>query len=117
MRVPLPTGAVQAVRTTVGMLVDVHYDTLERVTRRRRLTAAMMRLAIEQYGRTLVRPPAEAYHGLDGIEVEHRGKHAFAVEFPLWTVEEGQSDLELDLLIVEVLTGVYAPELNDIRVF
>ena len=113
----MPIGAVQAVRTTVGLLVDVHYDILERVTRRRRLTAGMMRGAIEQYGRTLVRPPDAAYHDLDGLAVEHRGKRAFAVEFPLWTEEEGQSDLELDLLIVEVLDGVYVPVLNDIRVF
>lgn len=95
----------------------MHYDTLERMTRRRRLTAAMMRDAIERYGRTLVRPPAEAYRDLDGIAVERNGKRAFAVEFPLWTQEEGQSDLELDLLIVEALAGVYVPELNDIRVF
>lgn len=108
---------MQAVRTTVGLLVDMHYDTLERMTRRRRLTAVMMRGAIEQYGRTLVRPPAAAYHDLDGLPVERNGKHAFVVEFPLWTEEEGQSDLELDLLIVEALSGVYVPELNDIRVF
>jgi hypothetical protein len=116
VRVPLPSGAVQAVRITVGLLVDMHYDTLERMTRHRHLTADMMRGAIEQYGRTLVRPPAEAYHDLDGTAVEHGGRAAFAVEFPLWTEEEGRSALELDLVIVEALAGVYVPELNGIRV-
>jgi hypothetical protein len=113
----LPTAAVQAVRTTVGLLVDMHYDTLERMTRRRRLTAGMMKTAIEQYGRTLVRPPAEAYHGLGGRPVVHNGKSAFTVVFPLWTEEEGRSGLELDLLVVEALAGVYVPELNGFRVF
>lgn len=117
MRVPLPSGAVQVVRTTVGLLTAMHYDTLERMTRRKRLTAGMMRDAVERYGRTLVRPPDAAYQDLSGLAGERHGKRVYQVVFPLWTKEEGQSDLELDLVIVEVLTGVYATELNAIRVF
>lgn len=112
----IPPEAVQAVRIAVGLLVEPNYDTLERMTQGKHLTAEMMAKAVQQYGRTLVRPPDEAYENIDAIEGERDGKKAYAVDFPVWTVEEGRSDLEMQLTLIEVMDGVYGVELDDIRV-
>jgi hypothetical protein len=125
--VKLPVVAIQALTMTVGLLVRGQYEVLERMTQGKRMPAEEMARAISEYGRRLKLPPPEAYADLRHVTEREwacgrfcgpgEGRHAYYVEFPLWTVEEGQSDLELVLVLVEVMDDVYGVELHDIRIF
>lgn len=112
----IPVGAVQAIKLVVGLLVESNYEVLEKMTQGRHLTAEEMARAVTEYGRTLVLPPDEAYEDIDAIDSTVDGKHTHAVDFPLWTKEEGRSDLEVELTLVEVMDRIYAPEIDNIRV-
>lgn len=112
----LPPGAVEAVRLAVGLLVEERYETLARLSVSDRVRPADLAAAVREYGATLVRPPANAFDRLDPIECERAGKHAYAVDFPLWSKEEGRSDLFLVLDVVEAMPDVYSPVVRDIRV-
>ena len=54
---------------------------------------------IEEYGRTLVSPPFGAYDNLNPVRVADESRELWAVAAPLWTKEEGRSDLSIELTI------------------
>lgn len=64
-----------------------------------RLTANDLRTVIRDYGRKLVPPPANAYSTLDAIKVKNAVMPTWSIRAPLWTEEEGRSDLTLELTI------------------
>jgi hypothetical protein len=79
------------------------------------LTSDDLRTVIRDYGRKLVSPPANAYEDLDAVQVKGAGVPTWLVRAPLWTEEEGRSDLTLELTIA---VGPVAPsvELDDLHV-
>ncbi len=91
--------AVPEIKRVVGDLVARRYQELEVDGRAGRVTADELREAVDRYGRTLREPGdeelAQSVHAypLDASRVD------FAVDVDLWTVEEGQSDLTLQLLV------------------
>ena len=93
-------AAVDAVRRLVEDLVVDNYAAVEADGRIGSLTKEELDRAIADYGRTLVSLPSE---GVDAAEVfpldGNPGK--FAVDLPLWTAEEGESDLTLSLTVVD----------------
>jgi len=109
------------IKTTITLLVDGEYETLASLTSGKMLSADLMRKAIDDYGRTLVMPPDEVlrdlfqddrFHG----EVEGASPRRYWYDVPLWTVEEGRSDLELRLGVIEIAPGLYDVELEVIYV-
>jgi hypothetical protein len=84
------------VRRLIEDLAAGRYAELAADGRAGRLTEAELRTTVEQYGRTLVPLPA---HGEQLVEVyEHTSQQdAVTLEVPLWTREEGRSDLTLSL--------------------
>jgi hypothetical protein len=83
----------------VNHLVRGEYDlTLSRVEASR-LTAEDLREAIDDYGRKLITPPAGAYEDLDAVEIRNANAPIWSIRVPLWSEEEGRSDLTLELLI------------------
>lgn len=80
-----------------------------------RLTAEEVREVVLDYGRTLTVPPADAYKELDVVRISDPSRQAWSVRAPLWTKEEGRSDLTLELTVVldGDRTGI---ELNDLHV-
>lgn len=87
------------VEEIVTRLVAKDYGQLETLTKGQRLPAEEMASAIEEYGKTLVMPPAEAFDDLDVVEVKGSKLRTFGIRFPLWTSEEGRSDLTLELTV------------------
>lgn len=86
----------QAIATLVQALAGTEFDVLEADGRSGRLTAEELRRAVADYGRTIVPLPAEAWDLVDVYPVEgHAGE--CALDVPLWTAEEGRSDLTLSL--------------------
>src|SRR5215211_4599568 len=89
------------VHQIVAMLMQADYDELERLTNSRRLTAAEIAEGVREYGGALVMPPEDAFDNLDVIEVEGANPREWSVNVNLWTAEEGQSDLTLELTLRE----------------
>jgi hypothetical protein len=86
----------EAVQTLVRDLVAERYDKLVSDGRAGRLTSEELARAIRQYGRTPRELPEEAW---DVVDVYPRGKGFQSVDVPLWTEEEGRSDLTLSLSV------------------
>ena len=115
------------VRQLVGMLVAGDYAGLEAVSRGRRLTAEELREAWEEYGgdlrlpgvaaRELRMPPEPVFDNLeDVIELEDATRRAWSVLVDLWTVEEGRSDLTLELVLTETGGEQYDIQIWDLHV-
>ncbi|MBO2463632.1 DUF7668 domain-containing protein [Actinomadura violacea] len=113
----LPEEGVNAVRVVVGLLVRGEYEELETLTEARRFTAAQIAAAIERHGRDLISPPDSAFREVEAVDVprEAPDERAFRVAFPLWTAQDGLSDLTLGLTVAEVMEGVWTVELEGVH--
>jgi hypothetical protein len=106
-----------ALRTVLGLLVDGEYEVLAAMTKGRNLSAAEMRDAVESYGRTLVLPPGGKLPAdLDVFEVNGSFPRRLAAVMSLTTLEEGRSDLSVELTLNEVAPGFWFTELDNIHV-
>jgi hypothetical protein len=99
----------------VGLLVHRDYDVVESLTRGQLLSADLIRTAVEEYGQTLIVPPDEAWDRMEVVELAGPGPAEYHVVFPLWTAEEGLSDLAIELRYVEFGPQLYAPQLVGIH--
>lgn len=111
--------ALEVLRSTVWEMVDLiarkDYESAVKRCMKSRLTSDDLRIVIHDYARTLMSPPVNAYDSLDAVEVKGAAVPTWSVRAPLWTEEEGRSDLTLELTIA---VGPDAPsvELDDLRV-
>ena len=108
------------IRDTVHHLVETlvagDYDGIEEATQGRRLTAKQLRQAVEEYGRELQMPPEVVFHNLDVNEIEGAIPRAAWVLVDLWTVEEGRSDLTLEIRLAETGGELYDIEIDNLHV-
>jgi hypothetical protein len=104
------------VRRLVELLVAGDYDGIEEATRGRRLTAEQLRQAVEEYDRELQMPPQAEFHNLDVNEIEGAIPRAAWVLVDLWTVEEGRSDLTLEIRLTETGGELYDIEIDNLHV-
>ena len=99
------TKFIDPIRSLVETLVKGHFDQLERDGRSGRLSAHELKEALHAYGRTIITLPDEAFRLAEVHPV--KGQHAtWAVDVPLWTAEEGRSDLTLSLTVSDSQDGV-----------
>ena len=108
-----------ALRSTARRLVDLltHEDYVLAVEycAKSRLSSDDLRNVIREYGRKLAPPPLDAYNNLDAVQVKSAVVPTWSVRVPLWTKEEGRSDLTLELTIA-LDSGVQKVELDDLHV-
>lgn len=112
----LAARLVTATRIAVGLLVRAEYDALAALTRNRLLSARQLRHAVEDYGRQLVEPPESVWRELDVVRAEGDSSPTFNVVFPLWTSEEGESDLTLELQLSEDVGGRFSTTITGLHV-
>lgn len=107
------TPLFTAIRDLVDSLVRGAYAELEVDGRIGRLTTDELRLAIEQYGQTLMTLPDEAALAISVYPYNEKPS-MLAVDVPLWTIEEGRSDLTLSLTakVTEQLIKVQIDDLH-----
>lgn len=91
------TAIKAIVQVVVDLLVRGEFALLEAMTRGRRLSAAQMATAIKNYGRTLVYPPENSWELLDIVPITNSDPASYSVRMPLFTKEEGRSDLIVSL--------------------
>jgi hypothetical protein len=114
--VAVSTELLQAVVVKViEELVLGDYDSLIEKYPKSRVTSAGLRAAIRDYGGQLVRPPPNAYQNLDAVRVSRAKAPTWSVRAPLWTEEEGRSDLTLELTVT-LGPGTSSVEIDDLRV-
>jgi len=107
---------VEVVRSLVGMLVAGEWLELGRLILGSRLSIDDIRVAVADYGRTLTMPPRETFDRLDVVEVAGAPQRTLNVRVPLWTIEEGRSDLELVLTITEIADGLWHAQVDSVLV-
>lgn len=103
-------------RAIVAAMVAGDWSALERVAPGSRLSPDDIKQAVEAYGRTLVLPPPDSFDQLDAVEVTDSAPRAVSIDFPLWTSEEGRSDLELRLTATEVEPGSWSARIDGVLV-
>jgi hypothetical protein len=99
----------------IELLVTGRYDDVCTMTKGIRLSAQEMRTAIQDYGRTLVIPPEDWFQTMNTVAVRDSSPTRWSVTVPLWTKEEGRSDLSLELTLIQRTNGLEV-ELDDIHV-
>ncbi len=90
----------EIVRAVVNRLANGDFDGATTACSISRLTAEDLRQVVHDYGRTFVEPPENAYRNLDAVAVQGSALPTWSVRAPLWSREEGRSDLTLELTIV-----------------
>jgi len=92
---------VESTKYVVKCLVNEDYEAIEIFTQGIRATKDDIRQMIQDYGKTLIFPPKEAFEeDLNIIAVENSDMPKYSVYFHLWTKEEGMSDLSLELTVI-----------------
>ena len=98
------------------LLASADYREIETLTSGTRLSSEEIAGVIAEYGRTVIIPPTEAYDYLDTIEVAGAATRTWSVTMPLWTAEEGRSDLSMELTLLELFDGTLRVELDNLHV-
>ena len=94
-----------AVRLVVRLLVEKRYKDLETLSGGTRLSAREIEQAVQEYGGTLTYPPEDAFRLVDVIALEGVSHSQWSVIVPLWTEQEGRSDLSLEMTVGEKPEG------------
>jgi len=81
------------------LLSEKNYIELEKQSKGIRLSAADMEEAIKEYDCQLVMPPLDAYELMNVVKI--MGGDSWYVVMPLWSQDEGESDLSIELTIVK----------------
>lgn len=112
-------NAAKAKRTIEAVLVHVvaqDFDALVRLAPGSRITATDLKAALLEYGRIPVMPPSVSDLRVDVVAVRNSHPQSWSVNLPLWTKEEGMSDLTLEMHFTESDAEVYAVEIDDLHV-
>jgi hypothetical protein len=72
--------------------------------------------AIREYGHTILPLPADADGLLDVVALRDCIPPRWSVVVPLWTEQEGRSDLSLEITVEDVAGRDYAVEIEDLHV-
>lgn len=100
----------------VNLLVQGKYNELEVLSGGNRLSAEEIRQAVADYGRRLVLPPIDSLKHLDVVTIRHSDPVRWSANIDLWTVEEGRSDLTLELTLIDSPNDLYSVEIDDLHV-
>ncbi len=84
------------------LLVLKRYSFIEMLTSGVRLKAVEIRSIIKDYGVTLTKPPERAYDLINIIKIDSQSIEEYSIRMPLWSEEEGRSDLTLDFAVRKV---------------
>ncbi len=104
------------VKHLFDLLASKRYEELEKMSNGIRLKATEIETAIEDYGKTLISMPIQGYNDIDIIEIKNDQSDQWSVNVPVYTKEEGTSDLTLELTIIESPSDFYTVEIDGLHV-
>lgn len=99
----------------MNLLVKCDYDGLVELSGGVRLTAEEIRRSIEEYGCHVIDLPPSQYDVLNVVEIKRAVLPSWSVVAPIWTMEEGRSDLDLELTVT-LVRGRVVIELDNLHV-
>jgi len=86
-------------RNIFKLLCEKRYGDIEAITHGVRLSGNDIRDAISEYGKEICAPPEGEEVYLDIIKVKSSFAPTYSVVFNLWTLQEGPSDLAVEMTI------------------
>lgn len=100
----------RALQRVMRLLAAKEYDALIASHPRSTISAEELRNEVAQYGRTIIAPPFDDGYRkqIEVYEKDAAGIAMWEVEAPIWTAEEGYSDLTLS---VRFILGPEGPEI------
>ena len=108
------------VKCIVSLLVEEGYERLEKLSGSVRLKAGEIETGVAEYGRRLVPPPDAAFEKIDAIPLLGVDPAQYSIRFRLFTEEEGESDLEIQMTLVDQpnkeIDGIMSVEIDNILV-
>jgi hypothetical protein len=104
-----------SVLSVLALLAEGEYETVANLTRNDRFTAKQIQDEIEKYGRTLKEPPREAPPNVEVVEVVGARPREYRASTPFWTIEEGRSDLTLEMTYLQLGDYLWMPHIREIR--
>lgn len=110
------TKAAKTLKYILTLFFKKDYRALEELTNGVRLSKEDIEMAINDYDAIIIMPPSSVYENLDIIEIQNSNPKAWSVRFDLWTEEEGESDLSLELTFIESNHELYNIEIDNIHV-
>ncbi|MFO0706618.1 MAG: DUF1851 domain-containing protein [Nitrospira sp.] len=105
-----------AVREVIALLVAQRYKDLARFTQGTPITDQDIARVIQEYGQTVVPCPEPLEDLIDIAEVTDTARPTWSVVVPLYTREEGRSDLSVELTVVEVAQNDFQVRLENVHV-
>lgn len=104
----------KAVRQIYSLLCNCQYEEIVKITAGITLSSNQIAKSIAEYKCQLIPYPDNLV--LDVIKVKDSNPQEWSVIAPIFTKEEGLSDLSIELSLVEKEVNLYKVELENIRV-
>ena len=105
---------VHIVYQILMLLSRKNYSSIVEITHGIRLSNVDIKYGIEKYGRTLIEPPVNFAEHINAVLIPG-STPSWSIQTPVWTREEGLSDLTVELTARYDDCGL-AIELDDIHV-
>jgi hypothetical protein len=97
---------IEKIKEVIKLLVEKRYSEVEEIINKNRLTRFEIEEAIKIYGKELVLLPESEYEKLNIIQIDNKFEKEFSIRFNLWTIEEGRSDLSIELSVVDRINKI-----------
>ncbi len=110
------TDQSRVVCRVVNHLAAEEYQQLQILSRGVRLNAHQLEQAVKDYGRKIAPLPQEAIPLIDYVAISNSNPEAWSVYCPIFTAEEGRSDLTLDLTLQINSQLGYSVQINGLHV-
>ncbi len=105
-----------AVRAIVDLLIKRDFETIELAASPADRKPTDLKTAVAEYGRTLVAPEVKWWSTVQTTPINASAGGGLHVAAPLWTAEEGQSDLTLELRLRPDTAGRHIIEVLGLHV-
>lgn len=112
---PLKQSA-NIIRRIIELLSCERFSEIEHMDKGKRVTADQLRTAIEEYDAAFVPIPLDQELDLNIIEVPAAELPTWSVIVPLYSREEGKSDLSLSLVVIQKDDSTIEIEIEDLHV-
>ena len=106
----------ELVAQIVDALAKEQYERVVAMAPTSRVNAAELHIAVTEYGRKLVPIPEHEWSRIDYTAIAGSQPQSWFVVAPVFTVEEGLSDLSLELTLTAGENGKYGVEINGLHV-
>lgn len=104
------------VKRVTELLAREAYEELEKLSKGVHLAANELKQAVDGYGRTILPLPKHAYGEINVIKIERVDPKQWSVNVPVYTKEEGKSDLTLELTLVDSSSELFGVEVHNLHV-